>query len=88
MNKSIILLSGGLDSVVSLALIKEKCSNIIGLTFNYGQKSYFAEKKAAEQIAQYYKIEHKIIDLIITGDLVVDDDSNYIDVASRINLFY
>lgn len=32
--------------------------------------------------------QHKIIDLIITGDLVVDDDSNYIDVASRINLFY
>ena len=32
--------------------------------------------------------QHKIIDLIITGDLVVDDDSNYIDVVSRINLFY
>lgn len=32
--------------------------------------------------------QHKIINLIITGDLVVDDDSNYIDVVSRINLFY
>lgn len=91
MNKSIILLSGGLDSVVSLALIKEKCSNIIGLTFNYGQKSYFAEKKAAEQIAQYYKIEHKIIDLdwlsiISTSSLTTEDTIPYISKENLDNI--
>ena len=60
MNKAIILLSGGLDSVVSLAITKESCNNIIALTFNYGQKSYLAEKRAAERISQYYDIEHKV----------------------------
>ena len=83
MNKAIVLLSGGLDSVVSLALIKEKCSKILALTFNYGQKSYFAEKRAAERISQYYDIEHKIIDLdwlsvISTSSLTTKDTIPYI----------
>ena len=62
-NKSIVLLSGGLDSVVSLALVKEFCSEILAITFNYGQKSFLAEKEASEKISQYYNIEHIIVDL-------------------------
>ena len=62
-NKSIILLSGGLDSVVSLALAKDFCSDILAITFNYGQKSFKAEKRAAEAISSYYKISHTIVDL-------------------------
>ena len=50
MNSAIILLSGGLDSVVSLAKLKEKYSRILALTFDYGQKSFILEKKAAEKI--------------------------------------
>ena len=83
MNKSIVLLSGGLDSVVSLAVIAEKCSEIVSLTFNYGQKSYLAEKKAAENISKYYKIENKEIDLdwlsvISTSSLTTKDTIPYI----------
>ena len=63
MNKAIVLLSGGLDSVVSLASIFDDYSHILALTFNYGQKSFEAEKKSSEQIANYYLIEHKIISL-------------------------
>ncbi len=83
MNKAIILLSGGLDSVVSLAITKESCNNIIALTFNYGQKSYLAEKRAAEKISQYYYIEHKVIDLdwlsvISTSSLTTKETIPYI----------
>ncbi len=36
-NKSIILLSGGLDSVISIATAKEKYNISLALTFDYGQ---------------------------------------------------
>ena len=91
MNKAIVLLSGGLDSVVSLAVIKDKCSEIMGITFNYGQKSYLAEKKAAELISKYYKIEHKVIDLdwlsiISTSSLTTKDTIPY-RVPNRNGIF-
>lgn len=63
MSSAIILLSGGLDSVVSLAVLKNKYSKILALTFNYGQKSFIQEKRASEKIANYYSLEHRIIDL-------------------------
>ncbi len=62
-NKSIVLLSGGLDSVVSLAIVANSSSEILALTFNYGQKSFESEKTASENISRFYKIKHKIIDL-------------------------
>ncbi|HIS87881.1 TPA: 7-cyano-7-deazaguanine synthase QueC [Candidatus Avigastranaerophilus faecigallinarum] len=91
MNKAIVLLSGGLDSVVSLAVIKDKCSEIMGITFNYGQKSYLAEKKAAELISKYYKIEHKVIDLdwlsiISTSSLTTKDTIPYISKDNLDNI--
>ena len=63
MNKSIILLSGGLDSLVSLGLLKDKYNIILALTFDYGQKSVLQEIKSSERICEYYGIEHKIIKL-------------------------
>lgn len=62
-NKSIILLSGGLDSVVSLALTKEELNITLALTFDYGQKSVNKEIKASKEIADFYGIEHKVIKL-------------------------
>ena len=61
--KSIILLSGGLDSVVSLGLCKEKYNVELALTFDYGQKSSKEEIEASHKIAEYYNIEHKVITL-------------------------
>jgi len=65
MSKSIILLSGGLDSVVSLAYSKLHTDyNVeLGLTFDYGQKTALAEIEASQKIADYYGISHKIIKL-------------------------
>jgi len=61
--KGIVLLSGGLDSTVSLHIAKEKTNIVLGVTFDYGQKAAKQEIKAAKAIAKHYKIKHKIIEL-------------------------
>ncbi len=63
MNKSIILLSGGLDSLVSLAICKEKLNIELAIFFNYGQKSYEMEYKASKSISEFYNIKLEEIDL-------------------------
>lgn len=61
--KSIILLSGGLDSLVSLGLKKEELNISLALTFDYGQKAVKKEIAASEKICKYYGIELKVIKL-------------------------
>lgn len=63
MVKSIILLSGGLDSFVSLVLAKDEYNIKLALTFDYGQKSAQREIDASKRICEYYNIEHRIIKL-------------------------
>lgn len=65
MNKSIILLSGGLDSVVTLAFSKKHTDyNVeLALTFDYGQKSLKSEIEASQKICEHYGIKHKVIKL-------------------------
>ena len=48
MTRSIILLSGGLDSLVSLGLKKDELNVELGLTFDYGQKSFEKEGEINE----------------------------------------
>lgn len=90
--KSIILLSGGLDSVVSLALAKDKLNITLALTFDYGQKSVQKEIEASKNLCEYYGLDHKIIKLdwlqeitktslvsdkeIPTGDNLCDEDNS------------
>jgi 7-cyano-7-deazaguanine synthase len=63
MTKSIVLLSGGLDSLVSLGLKKDELNVTLALTFNYGQKSANSEIEASKRICEYYGIEHVVIEL-------------------------
>lgn len=63
MSRGIVLLSGGLDSVVSLALAKESYNIGLALTFDYGQKSAKNEIEASKKISDYYSINHKVIKL-------------------------
>lgn len=63
MARSIILLSGGLDSLVSLGLAKEEYGVELALTFDYGQKSAKTEIDASRRICEFYGIRHKVIKL-------------------------
>ena len=52
MVKSAILLSGGLDSLVSLGLKKEELNISLALTFDYGQKSAIQEIETSHKICE------------------------------------
>lgn len=81
MNKSIILMSGGLDSLVSLGYVCLHTDyNVqMALTFDYGQKAVKEEIEASKKISEFYNIEHKVIKLdwlkdITKTSLVADVD--------------
>ncbi|MEW5767370.1 MAG: 7-cyano-7-deazaguanine synthase QueC [bacterium] len=61
--KSIVLLSGGLDSAVNLAKAKEGTEVKLALTFDYGQRAAGQEIKAARRLCQFYKVTHQVIEL-------------------------
>ena len=61
--KAVILLSGGLDSVVSLGLLRKDYGTMLALTFDYGQKAVQPEISASQAICEYYNISHKVITL-------------------------
>ena len=84
-NKSIILLSGGLDSLVALGYSKKKTDyNVeLALTFDYGQKSVKNEVMASKKIANYYKIEHKVLRLEWLKDITQTSLVSDTDVPSR-----
>lgn len=63
MTKSIVLLSGGLDSLVSLGTTYKEFNVELALTFDYGQKSAEQEIIASNKICEHYGIEQKVIKL-------------------------
>jgi 7-cyano-7-deazaguanine synthase len=63
--KSIVLLSGGLDSALAFVHAKKTSAVQFALTFDYGQKANNKEIKSAQKICEHYKVEHKTISLPI-----------------------
>ena len=63
--KSIILLSGGLDSTVSAVIAKYKTKPLFALTIDYGQRAAKMEIGAAKKICRALRIKHKTIKLSI-----------------------
>lgn len=61
--KAIVVLSGGLDSTVSLAKARQKHRVTMCLTFGYGQRAEAREYRAARRIAAYYGISFRFIRL-------------------------
>ncbi|MDP4125505.1 MAG: 7-cyano-7-deazaguanine synthase QueC [Bacillota bacterium] len=59
----IVLLSGGLDSTVALALYLERYAINLALTFDYGQRANEKEIIASQKIAEYYDIPHRVLPL-------------------------
>lgn len=74
MKKAIVLNSGGVDSTtcVGIAVDDLGAENVTTVSVYYGQK-HMKELKCAEQIAEYYKVNHRVIDLSKTG---IMDGSN------------
>ncbi|HLD36916.1 MAG TPA: 7-cyano-7-deazaguanine synthase QueC [Planctomycetota bacterium] len=71
--KSIILLSGGLDSAVSLALALRKGLKVkLALTFDYGQKSAGQEIRSARFLCRRYHIKHQVFNLKWLGKLAAN----------------
>lgn len=99
-NKAVILLSGGLDSLVSLGLIKDKYEICLALTFDYGQKALDKELESSKKICEFYGIEHKIIKLdwlsqitrtaLVSNEKIpsgIQESSNSVWVPNRNGLF-
>ncbi|MBI4374480.1 MAG: 7-cyano-7-deazaguanine synthase QueC [Deltaproteobacteria bacterium] len=63
MEKSILILSGGLDSTVSSFIAKEKTEPILALTFDYGQRAARREIEASSKIAGKLGVPHRVMSL-------------------------
>lgn len=77
---AIVLVSGGMDSLVSAAIAAESHERLAFLHLNYGQKTEKKELKCFHEIANFYKVDptlRKIIDVSflkqIGGSSLTDD---------------
>ncbi len=61
--KTLVLLSGGLDSAVNLYKAAQESQLTLALTFDYGQRAASKEVAAAQFLTQELQIPHKIISL-------------------------
>jgi 7-cyano-7-deazaguanine synthase len=61
--KSVVLLSGGLDSIVNLKCALDDGDVVTALTFDYGQVAFANERHAAEMCAKRYTTRHEVIEL-------------------------
>jgi 7-cyano-7-deazaguanine synthase len=65
----VAILSGGLDSTVSLAVAAKRMNVLLALTFDYGQRAAKRERAAAGKIARHYRIPHRVIAVPWLADL-------------------
>jgi len=61
--RSVILLSSGLDSAVAFKHAYDRCSEILALTFDYGQRAAAKEIGHAIQICRKFDVPHEAIKL-------------------------
>lgn len=81
MEKTIVLLSGGMDSLVCAGEAFSKNQEVSLLHMNYGQKTSVRERKSFDDIADFYKVkesDRKIIDMTflkqIGGSSLTDEN--------------
>jgi 7-cyano-7-deazaguanine synthase len=62
MPKAVVLLSGGLDSAVTLAHSIADGNNTVALSFRYGQR-HTKELGSAKAVAEHYNVKHVVTDI-------------------------
>ncbi|HWI76866.1 MAG TPA: 7-cyano-7-deazaguanine synthase QueC [Sphingomicrobium sp.] len=75
MAKAVVLLSGGLDSMVTAAIAREQGYSVLALTVDYGQR-HKVELEAAARIAAELADDHAILKMDLTrfgGSALTDD---------------
>ena len=80
---AVVLVSGGMDSLVTAAIANESHENLAFLHLNYGQNTQDKEYECFEKIAQFYDVpaaQQKVIDITflkqIGGSSLTDDKIN------------
>jgi len=83
MKKALVLSSGGIDSTtcLSIAINELGKENVQTVSVLYGQK-HSKEIEYAKKVAEYYEVEHNIIDLSNTG--IMDKSNCSLLVNSKI----
>ena len=85
--KTVVLLSGGLDSTTCLAIAQKQKFEVFALTVNYGQRHIF-ELDSAKNIVEIFNVKnHSIIDInlaqfggsALTDDIEVPKDRTELD---------
>ena len=67
--RAVVLLSGGLDSLVAAALTRAEAALVLALTCDYGQRAAAREAEAARLQAQWLGCPHEVIALPWLGAL-------------------
>ncbi|MDR2846692.1 MAG: 7-cyano-7-deazaguanine synthase QueC [Candidatus Methanoplasma sp.] len=66
MSRAVVLLSGGLDSTVTLAKALSDGNEVTALSFRYGQR-HTKELESAKNVTAHYKVAHTVIDIDLTS---------------------
>src|SRR2546422_5069043 len=61
--KAVVLLSGGMDSCVCMAMARERhdAENVALLHAGYGQRTQRRERRAFEEIAEFYSVRERLV---------------------------
>jgi 7-cyano-7-deazaguanine synthase len=61
--KAVVLLSGGMDSCVCMAMARERhgAENVALLHAGYGQRTQRRERRAFEEIAEFYSVRQRLV---------------------------
>ena len=65
---AVVLLSGGLDSAVFLAMAVVDRDPVVSLTFDYGQRCAAPEVAAARNLTRFFGVEFQLVSLPFLGD--------------------
>lgn len=66
---AVVLLSGGLDSALNLALAAREGRVAFALTMRYGQRAEIPELAASEALARHYKVHWRSVDVSWLGEV-------------------